>query len=545
MRPFNALLFLFLLSNTPLLSQLDTVVYQPSNETLLNPERGMYRYTETRASSPTPLTVAALEWIRSEGRSLIFRYVYLDDFLNSPISEGFLQQIQSDFAAIRSAGFKVILRFAYTDVLPATPPYQDSPPKVLLLSHIAQLAPLLQANSDVLFTLQNGFWGVWGENYYSDEFGSVADAPLTAQNWANRREVTDSLLAVLPDDRLLSVRYPLLKSTFYNFNIPNDSLTATEAYSGSVKSRIGYHNDCFLVAANDFTFENTATEKPYWEAESRYTIMGGESCGDTPEYTNCQNALTDLENAHWTYLNDYYHPDVLDRWEQEGCLEEIRRRLGYRLSLLSGIFPEQVSLGEGLAFSLSIRNEGFAAPVNARPSTLILRSADDEFAFDLPVDIRRWHGRNTYTHEFNLDLPDNIPSSSYQLYLHLPDAAAGLSTDLRYALRLANLDLWETSTGYHNLQVQVEIVPPSASTQQKEHAPCFSLLQSGEGAYTIQSEAHRYHLRVLDVTGRTVKQLMQLSGDVSFNLAHQPKGLYLLQLYGEQHGTYSVLRVWR
>ena len=534
-------IFLFML---PFLAaaQTQTINYTTSDPDFLSPERGFYRYTETRSSNPTPLTTEGLNTIRAESRTLIFRYIYLDSFLDSPISLGFLQQIEADFATIRTAGFKVILRFAYTDTLPPVPPYNDSPPKALLLQHIAQLKPILRANSDVLLTLQNGFWGVWGENYYSDEFGSVADAPLTAQNWTDRREVTDSLLAVLPEDRLLSVRYPLLKSNFYDFEIPADSLTVAEAYSGSVKSRIGYHNDCFLVAANDFTFENTNTEKPYWETESRYTIMGGESCGDTPEFTNCHNALIDLEYAHWTYLNDYYHPDVLDRWEQEGCLVEIRRRLGYRIFMLAWTFPIQVSPGGELACIITLRNDGFAAPVHDRPLKLILRSADDEFTLDLPVDIRRWYGGGTYNHQLSLELPDNLPSGSYQLYLHLPDAAPSLSTDPRYALRLANTDMWEAATGYHDLQLQVEVRSPNASKELKEQASCFNILSSGDRVYTVQSDSRRYHLRVLDIMGRVLKQFPQLSGDFSFHLAHQPKGLYLLQLYCEEHEAYQVFK---
>jgi hypothetical protein len=373
----------------------------------------------------------------------------------------------------------------------------------------------------------------------------VADTPLTEQNWADRREVTDSLLAILPDDRLLSVRYPLLKSTFYGFDIPTDSLTAAEAHSGSIKSRIGYHNDCFLVAANDYTFGNTTTEKPYWETESRYTIMGGESCGDTPEFTNCQNALTDLENAHWTYLNDYYHPDVLDRWEQEGCLGEVRRRLGYRLSLLSGIFPEQVSPGEALAFSLDIQNEGFAAPVNARPSHLILRSMDDEYVFDLSIDVRQWYGGGTYTHNFSIDLPGNMPSGNYQFYLHFPDAALSLSADPRFALRLANLDIWEAATGYHDLRATVAIAPPNSLTEEKDTSPNFTVSHTGAGAYTIQSEISSYDLRLLDVTGRTVRQFSQLSGDYSFSLADQAQGVYLLILRSTQDNVFKVVRIWR
>lgn len=542
MRVFTVLLFLML--GTPLLCQVDTVVYQPANDTLLNPERGFYRYTETRASSPTPLTADFLEWVRSEGRTIIFRYFFLDAFLDAPISDGFLQQIEEDFAVMRESGVKVIARFAYTDHLPASPPYLDAPPLPQLLSHIDQLKPLIQENSDVLLTLQNGFWGVWGENYYSDVYGSVLDAPLTAQNWADRRAVTDSLLSVLPGNRLLSLRYPLLKAEFYGFDIPTDSLTAAEAYSGSIKSRTGYHNDCFLVAANDFTFGNTETEKPYWETESRYTIMGGESCGDNPIYTNCVNALTDLENAHWTYLNDYYHPDVLNRWAAEGCLPEIKRRLGYRLSLETGIYETIAAPGTDYHLTLDIRNEGFAAPVNPRPVELVFEGPVSTYRFELPVEIRRWYGGQSQQVEAVVALPESMETGTYKLYLHLPDVAPQLRDDARYAIQLANSGLWEAATGRHDLQMQVEVEPVS-SLNLEQPASCFSVWNRPGAPLRVIGPAEGYDLRIIDMAGRTRLSQRGLAGVSEISLPGFPRGMYVVQLFCKSTGQWEVFKIVR
>ena len=63
---------------------------------------------------------------------------------------------------MRAAGFKCILRFAYTKVQQATPPYNDAPLSRVLM-HIEQLRPVVQANEDVVLVLQAGFIGTWGE----------------------------------------------------------------------------------------------------------------------------------------------------------------------------------------------------------------------------------------------------------------------------------------------------------------------------------------------------------------------------------------------
>lgn len=453
----SIVLFLFCVVNS-VFAQQTTVNYSLNNADILNPERGFYRYTATYGSSPDPLTVSYMNQLRqTENLSLIFRYVFLDNFLTGPISNSFLTSIENDFAVLRQSGVKVILRFAYSETFTPNPPHNDGPTKPIVMQHIEQLKPYIKDNTDVILTLQNGFYGTWGENFYSDAFGCECNGPLTAQNWADRKEVSDSLLAILPDDRLLSVRYPRLKTEVYNFSIPNDSLTYAEAYSGSLKSRIGYHNDCFLVAANDFTFSNTSTEKPFWETESRYTIMGGETCGDNQAYTNCPNALVDLENAHWTYLNDGYHPDVLDRWENEGCISEIINRLGYRIHLTNGTYDNQVTQGGSFNFMINLSNTGFASIVNPRPLIMVFDNGSQTYELPINLDVRRWYDGGNYTIAESLILPSNMTLGTYNIYLYLPDAAPTISDDPDFAVQLANSNMWQSSTGWNDLQMQVDV----------------------------------------------------------------------------------------
>ena len=70
-----------------------TISYQPSSNDFPNPERGFYRYSETRSASYTLLDQTTLENYRllhtppSAGYSiystLVFRYFFLEDFKNS------------------------------------------------------------------------------------------------------------------------------------------------------------------------------------------------------------------------------------------------------------------------------------------------------------------------------------------------------------------------------------------------------------------------------------------------------------------------------
>lgn len=466
--------------------------YEASDEDFVNPERGFYKYSQTRSDNYNPLSVNTLMGYREGSAagsyttlsSLVFRYYILRDFVDSPISEDFLASFRADFEIAREAGVKLIPRFTYTNSTESgdcpedwiCPPYGDTS-KEIILQHISQLGPILSENKDVILAVQMGFIGVWGEQYYTDYFGDASSnggvGKLLDENWQDRIDVLNALLEALPEELMVQVRYPQMKQrAVYGINAPtsSDPLNEDEAFSGSAKSRIGFHNDCLFASSTDFgTYQDYGNSsspaqgdisnlKSYFADDSKYVIVGGETCSDgNNPYSDCApegKADTDLRYLHYTYLNADYNNEVNNDWVDGGCMEDIKKNLGYRIVLDSAGLPSEVESGQSLSLNLHLSNVGYAAPINERPVYLVLRNPSGEVRFEFETDIRFWSSNVTLSGSF--DLPDNLNPGQYELLLHLPDANSSISSRSEYAIRLAN-DLWEPETGMNTLNHIVEV----------------------------------------------------------------------------------------
>ena len=477
----------------------DTVAYTENDTDFANPERGFYRYTVTDADSYTPLDSTQLKAWRTLQQAdgggnykiystLVFRYFILTGLTNSPLPSGLLDKIKTDFSIARQAGVKLIPRFAYTQT--ANPgacpegficPLYGDAPKDMVLQHIAQLKPLLQDNADVIACMQLGFIGVWGENYYTDYFGDASSngqGQLYDNNWQDRIDVLKALLDALPADRMVQVRYPQIKQRLvYGIDALTSSaaLTDAEAFSGTDKARIGMHNDCFLSGVGDYgTYDdygnsNTSRQSAitlltaYAQADNKYTAVGGETCDDTysPE-NDCENAglaQTVMSGLHYSFLNCAYNNDVNNDWVDGGCMDNIKRNLGYRFVLKSGIYPgKPVKAGMQFKFALNLKNEGYASPFNERPAKLIMRHQESgkEFSFPLSADVRKWYSGDVRVDETVLT-DAAMPEGKYDLFLYLPDKYSSITARPEYAVRLANANVWEAGTGYNMLSATIII----------------------------------------------------------------------------------------
>ena len=466
-----------------------TNTYTVATDEFANPERGFYLHTETRASAPSSVP-SNLANLRINGSSdpnnayvarisLVLRLFYLDAFIDAPISSNFLATIEGDFASIRNQGAKAIVRFAYFS-RPERP--FPEPSKSRILEHIGQLAPVLRRHRDVLAVLQQGFIGAWGEGYYTDVF-STAGQTFTPQNWADRADVIQALLDALPPERMLQVRVPQQRQKFlYGPTAPTSTSPSAAAlpFNSSPAARLGFHNDCFLADTTDagtFTDYDGATEpqditrlRNYQAQETLFTVMGGETCLDNSPADNCAasggRADSDLALFHFSFLNQRYNANVNDDWVTQGCMENIKRQLGYRLELISGVFPDETRPGQVIPLRFEVRNTGFATPFNPRGLELVLRptTGGQMFFAELSrdTDVRRWLPGGDHAMAAQLALRPDLPPGSYELLLHLPDPAPTLYGLLPYSLRLANstaLDaagtslgsVWEPTTGYHRL----------------------------------------------------------------------------------------------
>ncbi|MEU4238264.1 DUF4832 domain-containing protein [Actinoplanes sp. NPDC026619] len=377
-----------------------TMTYTGTDAVVANPGRGFFTYTEAHLAAGVayvPLDAAELAQERTnEAHTVVYRTFYLEKYRSvDTISAADLALIKADFAAARTAGVKLVVRFAYTST-----DAQDAP-LARVLKHIAQLKPILTGNADLLVAVQAGFIGTWGEWYYSQNF------PLTAT--AARKQVVSALLAATPAP--IQLRTPGYK----------------RAYAPAV-ARVGVHDDCFLAGDDDYgTY--TAADDRTWLASQSF-LVGGETC-DPSARSGWANASAEMAAYHWTYLNPSFNADVLDSWGA-ARLAEASRRLGYRLRLTDAVLPTSAKAGTSLSAKITLTNEGYAAPVQTRPIQLRVGTT----TVTVPADLRTFAPGRSVTLTVSFKAPAR--TGSYALSLALPDPSARLATDPAYAIQLAN-----------------------------------------------------------------------------------------------------------
>lgn len=418
-----------------------TIAYASNDENFINPERGFDFGKQIMQTED-------YTFVRKGGASVLFGYVDLGNFRYSPISSSYLGDLRRRLDKAREAGIKLVLRFYYT-----FGPGQDAPLNQVL-QHIDQLKPIFSDHQDIIMAVQGGFIGAWGEWHDSS---NGLDEPASA------KAITDALLAAIPKERMLQLRYVQAISRMYP--VP---LRADQAYSGSNQARIGLHNDCFVANSHDagtyrFPIKERTEDQAYLEQMSRFTPVGGETCevppnADTPfTRAGCSTVVTEMRRFNWSFISGTWYGPILDRWRFEGCYNLIARRLGYRFRLVKAVVPEALNKGENLKLMLEIANEGFAAPFNRRPVQLILRNTATKTATALPLntDPRLWVPGKVSALYF--DVPQNLAVGNYEMLLNLPDLYPRLASRPEYSIRLANTGVWESNTGFNTLQATLKI----------------------------------------------------------------------------------------
>jgi hypothetical protein len=426
------------------------VTYTASSATIANPERGFYSYKTQCDKDPFDV-VKLKEYRVNDGVTLVMCIFYLHDYRTTAIAESVLTFFDQQAAAVRAAGMKMVLRFAYSKIQGEADASVDQ-----VLAHLTQMAPHLKANADVIDVMESGFVGTWGEGAYSTNFGDIAT--ITATDWANRKKVVDKILAVLPATRMVQLRTPRMKRTMFG----TTPVSSTTAYNGSALSRLGHHNDCFLASSSDQgTYQNTAVEYPYLQADTKYVAMGGETCALHQPRTDCPTALSELAMFHWSYLNRDRKAEVLSNWDTQGCLTQVGQRLGYRFSLVSSQFPSKVMQGSTFPAQISVKNAGWASPHNPRPAYLVLRKTSNGAItrVKLASDPRRWAAGATTAIAENISVPVTMPTGTYELLLSLPDPTSTLTKRPEYAVRMANIGTWEAATGLNKLLTTITVTP--------------------------------------------------------------------------------------
>lgn len=443
--------------------QENIVSYEESFDIIANPERGLQKYSITNYNYNTTTNYSNINestitgWrTGAEKVTVIYRYFMLDAYMNSNISQTYLDNMHKDFGRIRNAGLKCIVRFAYTDEITVL---AQQPSKAQILSHINQLGPVLQNNKDVILSVQAGFIGTWGEWYYtnSTEFGTEGN--INSTQWQNRKEIIEAMLSATPLEIPIQVRYPQIKKTMYG----TSQLNENTAYQHTANARIGFFNDAFLNEWGDMgTYEvDNETQTPvgtadytYLSNETTYTIMSGETNGVNAPRTNGENAIYEMDLTNFTTLNRDYYTENWTNWINSNHYNEILRRLGYRFVLRNSSFTLN---DKNLAVEINLENVGFANPSKHRDVYLVLKNSSTGITHSFLInstDIRTWRKNVKITQNFNLS---DLSEGTYICYLNMPDKETVLYLRPEYSIQFANTNLWENTTGYNQLNQTVVV----------------------------------------------------------------------------------------
>jgi hypothetical protein len=404
-------------------------------------------FTETTAEFPNPergyagwagdLVGLFMPGARAEiaaGRPLMRAQVRLDNFRTTELTSAFLTALDEGFGQVRSIGGKIVLRFKYNSPDTLAGPAPDASID-LVLRHIAQLAPILQKNADVIAFVEGGFIGAWGE-WHSSASG------LTSPE--NKALIRDALIRAVPQNRMIAIRSPTDVMSWFGTPV-----SATEAFAGTPRARIGIHNDCYLSGPTDVGTFPSQSVRDFTAALVSRVPFGAETCDVGQTLRNsCADILREGRRYALTYLNWYGNQrNFLPRWQAERCDAEVTRSFGYRFVVNAVEHGTRAAPGAAVSLTMSVRNVGWARLYNARGFVVRLVNVATRAYVELPVsgiDARSW------TPLLATELPSEssgrfvVPSDlavgTYEVWIGLPDASPSIANDPRYAIRPANAD---------------------------------------------------------------------------------------------------------
>ncbi len=408
-----------------------------------------------------------LDYLTYDGVTIMQSYCFLmkyDDGRELPQEK--LDDIEGFFLKLRQRKVKALLRFAYE-----LSPTLSGPTGETVLKHLSQLAPLIRKYIDVIYVLQCGFVGKFGE-WHNSYYKLQLDLQF-------RKELMAAVLEVLPPTRMTMMRYPMLKMELFGF----DPLSEAEAFTSLPQARIGHFNDGFMAGpSNGGTFGrggdkcSIEQEMLYLAQESRFLPMDGELFWrDLSGAVLPAAALKNLDRWHYDTLgmvhsNSLFEGDnySIDIWKAvpvdpmalidggfkfshdyftdesgkhvwRSYYEYIRDHLGYRLELLEAEISDEIAPGGTLNATIKLVNRGFSAPVNPRPVKLILSNGKESYKFRFKTDVRRWEGQGTeQTLSLSLPVPSEMTAGTYKVGFALPDGSETLREVHEYAIRTAN-----------------------------------------------------------------------------------------------------------
>lgn len=255
-----------------------------------------------------------------------------------------------------------MVRFIY-NFGPIGPGAMDAPIEVIS-THIDQLAPILLCHKDLIFALEAGFIGTWGEWHDSTNGNDAAAA---------QKVVLDEELSYFQSLFPALVRHPGDLIQYTGTVVPQRGLGLHDDYHASNSLDGATWNTCDRGAGYCVPEYTSDQFKSYAADVATTTMFAGEFGALYPTLQTC------------TALNEYsymFHPqsisispqptDIAAFLQRESCASWFYSHVGTRIVLSRVSISGDATPGGKLRVAVTMVNEGYGRVIRERPVTLVL-----------------------------------------------------------------------------------------------------------------------------------------------------------------------------
>ena len=130
--------------------------------------------------------------------------------------------------------------------------------------------------------------------------------------------------------------------------------------------------------------------------------------------------------------------------------------MGYRYNLIQAAYSDEAAPGGRMNVVIHLRNDGYAPLYNKRTAYLVLKNSAHTYCLPISSDPREWRPGHTFILE-QPAVPSDAAEGTYHLYLWMPDQYESIKNDPRFAVRFANVKVWDANTGYNDLGASITI----------------------------------------------------------------------------------------
>ena len=358
------------------------------------------------------------------------------------LSSSDLAMIDQQLSKIQPAGVKVILRFTYNFPNENESTGDDAPLEVIL-QDINLLSPLVKKYSNVIYAMEVGFVGYWGEEHNSS-YGNNTISNMSAILQAEATEFGPYVTLLERDPVVLMALEPPSSPLF---GIHDDRL------AGDATDADTWKNKDYLEPTYDYS---ESAIRAFGQSRSAIQPFTGIFGTYYPTLQNCQDLPAYFAQVHLAAL-DIGDGDSQIYTNIQDCIPSVFYTVGPQISLLSATTDVSPRAGSTVHLTLALTNYGDSSLYVKHPVYAVVL---DSYGNPLPsasaapvaLDITQIQPGSKVNASATVPIPRLLPSSGKpSLALWMPDPDPKLAVDHRYNYLLNNEGVPNPATGYNVL----------------------------------------------------------------------------------------------